>query len=211
MKFEVTPVNDNAKETIELSDRVFNSKVNKNTIYEAIKNVLANKRQGTASVKTRRTVHGTNKKPYRQKGTGRSRAGSNKSPLWQGGGVIFGPAPREYNYSIPRKVKQQAVCSVLSMFCHNNKLTVLADFKQERYKTRDVAAVFSKVSGQKKVLYILNSDERENYEKIRKSSSNIPWLKLVNSKAINIKDLYYADEIVLSRTAAAEINQRYGN
>ena len=199
--------------TIDLSEKVFDTQVSETAIYESIKNLLANKRQGTASTKTRATVSGSTKKPWRQKGTGRARVGSRKSPLWKGKGIIFGPHPRDYSYVIPKKLKRKALFSVLTKAKREGVLKVLDDFELEAIKTKPMVDIFAKLSPKKRVLFITcpndSSGGEENYQKIKKSGANIPWLKIVNVNSVEIKDLYYARDVIFSKSAIKIINERY--
>ena len=127
--------------TIELADAVFGLPVNEDLIWYAINNELANKRQGNACTKDRGEVHGSNAKPYRQKGTGRARRGDKKSPLLVGGGVIFGPKPRDYSWALPKKAKRQAMKTILSLKAQSSTLTIIEDFSIETGKTRDLVGL----------------------------------------------------------------------
>jgi len=220
MKTEIFGINAKKKSEIELKDSIFSVKPNLNTVYEGVKNQLANKRQGTADTKTRGTVNGSTRKPWRQKGTGRARAGTAKSPLWRGKGIIFGPHPRDYSYKIPKKVKQNALFSILSSAKKDGKVTVLEEFKQETFKTKEINNLLVNLLKEKKlfdfkkqiprkVLLILNSDEKENYFKIKKSGGNIKWLRVVNVKSLELKDLAYSEHLIWGEKAITEINSRY--
>ena len=129
------------KGTVRLNDAVFKINPNKSAIYYALRTELANNRQGTASTKGRSEVRGSGRKPYRQKGTGRARAGTKKSPIWTGGGVAFGPKPRSYRIRLPRKMKQLSVRSILSLKNSENLLKVVEDFNVESGKTRDFCSI----------------------------------------------------------------------
>lgn len=211
---EVGILNENGDvvEKIEVSDSLFKSDVNKNVLYEAIKNELANKRQGTHSTKTRAEVSGGGKKPWRQKGTGRARAGSTRSPLWVGGGKVHTPKPRDYSYTLPKKIKRKALLSVLSSKYKDNMLKVFEDFKFENPKTKRMAGFISKIKEPKtrKIAFIVGKDEilGENYERLLLSLRNIKDLKLVNADSISIHPLYYADEIYFTKTALQKLNAR---
>ena len=202
----------NSNKDVALSEKVFGHEVNKFAIYEAIKNQLANKRQGNASTKTRKQIKGSTKKPWRQKGTGRARAGSVKSPIWRGGGVVFGPHPKDYSYRIPKKVKQNAFFSIMSQHKKDDKLVMLEDFSIDSYSTKKIVALFKSLlpdNSNRRIVFILNSDNKEDYQIITKSCLNIPWLRTMNSKSIELKDLYYADRVVLTESSLQEINKRY--
>src|SRR5215469_16899681 len=125
--------------TVELEDAVFGIPVNEDLIWYAINNELANKRLGSACTKGRAEVHGSNARPYKQKGTGRARRGDKKSPILVGGGTIFGPKPRDFSYSMPKKAKRQALKSILSLKAQSNTLKIIEDFSVESGKTRDLA------------------------------------------------------------------------
>ena len=187
---------------------VFNGAVNEHVIYEVIKNQMANKRQGTASTKTRSQVRGTTRKPWRQKGTGRARAGSRKSPLWRGGGVIFGPHPRDYSYRLPKKVRHKALVSVVRLHLEQKTLLVLEDFDMQTYSTREMNQILGKITQKEQVMLILNSDCKDSYPYLRRSSQNIRWVKVVNQKAIELKDLHYAKQVVVMKSSMEAIEAR---
>jgi len=123
---------------VDLNDAVFGAEVNEAIIYDVVKMQLASRRSGTASTKTRSDVSGGGKKPWRQKGTGRARSGSSRSPLWRSGGTVFGPHPRDYSYSVPKKVRKKALISALSMKFKDNQMLILKDFPMEKISTRHI-------------------------------------------------------------------------
>lgn len=212
MQYELLDKGADSLGSVSLNEVIFDSHISSASIYESIKNLLANKRQGTSSTKTRGTVNGSTKKPWRQKGTGRARAGSRKSPLWRGKAVIFGPHPKDYSYAIPRKIKRKALFSVLTKARRQGNLKILDDFQIDGFKTKLIVEIFSKLSDQRRVLFITScGSDNKNYEKIKKSSSNIPWLKTINVNSIEIKDLYYAKDVIFSKSALEVINQRYSS
>ena len=141
--------------TISLDDKVFGLPVNEDVIYYAITNELANKRVGTACTKTRAEVHGSNKKPYKQKGTGNARRGDKKSPITVGGGTIFGPKPRDYSYSLPKKEKRLAMKSILSLQAQSDRLTVVEDFTVESGKTKDLVKILDNFAKDERTVIIL--------------------------------------------------------
>ncbi len=209
MKVQVKNSEGLAHGEIELSARVFGAVPNNALLYEAIKNQLANKRQGTVNTKTISEVRGSTKKPWRQKGTGNARAGTRRSPLWRGGAVIFGPKPRDYSYSLPKKMRQGALFSVLSLLCQKNKLSVIDEISLSEYSTKLMYAILQKLTRSKKVVFIIKKDGTPEYSYLRKSARNIPWLKVVHENALEIKDLFYADEVLVARSAADALSQRY--
>ncbi len=177
---------------IELNDTVFCAELNDAVIYDVIKMQMAARRSGTASTKTRHDVSGGGKKPWRQKGTGRARAGTTRSPIWRGGGIVFGPHPRDYSYSIPKKIRRKALICALSMKLKQDKMLILKDFPMEKISTRafkDVVDLF----GLKKVLFVLDNDN--NF--LQKSSRNIKNIKMIRSEGINVYDILNHEHLVL--------------
>jgi len=211
---EVVILNEHGDESgkLEVLDTLFMSDVNKNVLYEAIKNELANKRQGTHSTKTRAEASGGGRKPWRQKGTGRARAGSTRSPVWVGGGKSHTPKPRDYSYRLPRKVKRKALLSVLSMKYSNSMLKVFDDFTFEEAKTKRMVTFLSKVKepNTRRIAFVVGKEDAlgDNYNKLLLSLRNIKDLKLVNADSMSIHPLYYADEIYFTKTALSKLNKR---
>lgn len=169
------------------------------SIFYALKNELNNKRQGNASTKTMSEVAGSGKKPYRQKGTGRARAGSRKSPLWRGGGVIFGPHPRDYYSKLPTKMKQKALRSVLTELFETDRVRVMEDLVLSEYKTKTIADVFSKID-KKRIVWVISATEK-SADYIHRSAKNLSILALYNVESLELKDIFYADMVVFSVSA----------
>ncbi|TVR33693.1 MAG: 50S ribosomal protein L4 [Spirochaetaceae bacterium] len=196
--------------TIELSDDVFGRDVSDDTIYYAVRNELANRRVGTASTKTRSEVVGSHKKPWRQKGTGRARSGTRQSPVWVGGGIAFGPRPRDYSYTIPRKQKRAAIKSLLSMKNRDDVLRIVEDFAVDSGKTRDFVKVMQNVSGGDRVVLVLKDDD----PMVKRAASNVPWIKFMSYNRLSAHELLYCRELVLMESAALSLNDffaRAGN
>lgn len=191
--------------TIELADSVFNADVNDALVYYAIVNEQANARVGTASTKTRAEVKGTSRKPWKQKGTGRARAGRRRSPLWVGGGIIFGPKPRDYSFSLPKKVKKAAYRSLLSLKVKENRLKIVEDFTVESGKTKDLVNILKNLIPEERSVLILN----DNDSLIRRAGANIPWLTMLSYDKLNANDLLYGKNIVVTETAARNLNSMY--
>ncbi len=195
---------------VEVLDALVSTDVNMNVLYEAIKNELANKRQGTHSTKTRGEVSGGGKKPWRQKGTGRARAGSTRSPLWIGGGKVFTPKPRDYSYRLPKKVKRKALLCVLSLKYGKNILKVVEDMSFETPKTKRMVEFLGKVKApeSRRIVFVVGKDEAlgDNYKNLIMSLRNIKDLKLVNADSMSIHPLFYADEIYFTKTAITKVN-----
>jgi large subunit ribosomal protein L4 len=185
---------------VDLNDAVFGAEVNEAIIYDVVKMQLASRRSGTASTKTRSDVSGGGKKPWRQKGTGRARAGTTRSPIWRGGGIVFGPHPRDYAYSIPKKVRKKAVISALSMKFRDNKMLILKDFPMEKISTRVFKSVFDLFS-LKKALFVLD----ENNEVLLKSSRNMKNVKMIRSEGINVYDILNHDHLILLEPSVKKI------
>lgn len=186
----------------ELKEDIFSITPNDHVIYLAVKAYLANQRQGTSKAKERGEVSGGGKKPWRQKGRGGSRAGTSRSPLWVGGGTIFGPKPRDYRTSLPKKVKQLARKSALSYKVKDEQLVVVEDFNFDAPKTKDFAAILKnlKISG-KKVL-LLTSTHLEN---VYKSGRNIERVKVLNAANASTYDILNNQVLVLQKSALDEI------
>ena len=194
--------------TIALEDAVFARDVSEGSIWHAIKNELANKRQGNAKVKNRRDVKGSTAKPWRQKGTGRARAGRRKSPLWRGGGVIFGPQPRDYSYHIPKKVKRLAMKSILSLKASDDDtFRVVEDFSVETGKSRDLAAILKNFPSDGRTVVILGEDDNM----IKRAGGNIRDLRFLTYNRLRAHDLYYGKNILVFEGAAKKLGEFYGS
>jgi large subunit ribosomal protein L4 len=177
---------------VELNDAVFGAEVNEAIVYDVVKMQLASRRSGTASTKTRHDVSGGGKKPWRQKGTGRARAGTTRSPIWRGGGIVFGPHTRDFSYSIPKKVRKKAVISALSMKLKQDKMLILKDFPMEKISTRIFKSVVD-LFDLKKALFVLAEEDIA----LQKSSRNIKSIKMIRSEGINVYDILNHEHLVL--------------
>jgi len=186
---------------IELSDRVFGVELNKALIYDAVKAFLANRRAGTVSTKTRGEVSGSGRKLWRQKGTGRARVASLRSPLWKGGGSVHGPKPRDWSVKLPKKMRRGAVKSALSERIREGRLTVVEDFNLDSHKTKEFARVLNALGLTSKVLLV---DSLEN-ENLVLSSRNLPNVTLTGSEGVNIYDILYHDNLVFSKDAITRL------
>ncbi|MBW2599000.1 MAG: 50S ribosomal protein L4 [Deltaproteobacteria bacterium] len=185
---------------LELSDLVFGAEVNEHILYEVVKMQLACRRQGTASTKGRSDVRGGGRKPWRQKGTGRARAGTTRSPLWRGGGIVFGPKPRDYSYKVPKKVRKAALKSALSMKVKEGRVIILRDFPIDEIKTKKFKEVLDRFE-LGKTLFVL--DERNTI--LEKSSKNIKDVKMMRSEGINVYDLLKYNDLVLLEPSVKKI------
>jgi large subunit ribosomal protein L4 len=191
--------------TIELDDAVFGLALNDAVIWYAINNELANKRLGTACTKDRGEVHGSNAKPYKQKGTGRARRGDKKSPLLVGGGTIFGPKPRDFSYALPKKAKRLALKTILSLKVQSETLKIVEDFSIESGKTKDLAGVLEKFGPGERTVIILKDDDKN----IKRAGANIPWLSFLSYNRLRAHDLFYGRRVLMLESAAKNLNTFY--
>ena len=205
MEKKVYSIDGKELRTIQLDDAVFGLPVNEDVIYYAITNELANARVGTACTKDRSEVHGSNAKPYKQKGTGRARRGDKKSPLLRGGGVIFGPKPRDFSYALPKKVKRLAMKSILSMKAQDDSLTLIEDFTVESGKTKDFAAILKNFSNNERTVLVLKGDDA----KIKQAGRNIPTLSFLSYNRLRAHDLFYGKKVLMLESAAKNLSEFY--
>ncbi|MFN2533495.1 MAG: 50S ribosomal protein L4 [Pyrinomonadaceae bacterium] len=192
---------------IELSDAVFGAPLNEGLIHAAVKNFMANARQGTSATKTRGDVSGAGRKLWKQKGTGRARIASLRSPLWKGGGNVHGPQPRDWSYSMPRKMRHGALRSALSERVREGNVIVVDGWALDKPKTKEFSASLGNLGLAGKTL-IVDTVENDN---LMLSARNVRRAKIVNSFGLNIYDLLYHDTLVLSRSAAEELEQLLGS
>lgn len=190
---------------IELKDSVFGIEVNQHVLYEVVKNQLANKRQGTQSVKTRSEVRGGGRKPWRQKGTGRARQGSIRAPHWVGGGVSFAPKPRDYSYSVPKKVRRLAMKSALSSKVIDNEIIVLDEFKMDQPKTKEIANILKNLNSSKKALIVMDKKD----ENVVKSAKNMPGVSTTLVNTLNVYDILNHDTFIITKEAAKKVEEVY--
>jgi len=191
--------------TIELADEVFGLPANEALIWYAINNELANNRQGNACTKGRAEVHGSNAKPYKQKGTGRARRGDKKSPVLVGGGVIFGPKPKDYSYAMPKKAKRKALKTILSLKAQNDMLKIIEDFSIETGKTKDLAVLLNNFNPGTRTVLVLKDDD----PKLKRAAANIPWLSYLSYNRLRAHDLFYGRQVLMLETAAKNLNEFY--
>jgi large subunit ribosomal protein L4 len=194
------------KGSVTVSDTVFGREPNIDTIYFAIRNELANRRVGTADVKERSEVRGSKRKPWRQKGTGRARAGTRRSPIWVGGGTVFGPSPRDYSYSMPRKQKRAAYMSLLSLKLQEDSLKVVSDFAIESGKTKEMAAHLAGYVAPESTVLVLDSDDAMT----KRAARNIPWLKYLSYNRLSAHDLFYAKNVLVTESGIKKLDEFFG-
>ncbi|WYP26699.1 50S ribosomal protein L4 [Alkalihalobacillus sp. FSL W8-0930] len=202
---KVTVFNQTGSEVgdIELADSVFGIEPNESVLHDAVVMQQASLRQGTHKTKGRSEVRGGGRKPWRQKGTGRARQGSIRSPQWVGGGVVFGPTPRSYSFKLPKKVRRLAIKSALSSKVQASEVVVLEDLKFDAIKTKDMAAVLSGLSIAKKALVVV-SDYNENVEL---SSRNLPNVTVLTADSVNVLDVLKHDKLVLTKAAVEKVEE----
>jgi large subunit ribosomal protein L4 len=206
MEKKVYSIKGKELKTVALNDEVFAHEISEGSIYNAIKNELANLRVGTASTKTRSEVHGAKTKPWRQKGTGRARAGRKQSPVWVGGGIAFGPHPRDYSYVLPRKVKQLAMKSILSLKAATEGFKVVENFTIATGKTKDLVQILSAlVPSEEKTVLILKEDDAN----LKRAARNIPWVSFLTFNRLRAHDLFYTKNLVVMEEAAVNLGSFY--
>lgn len=205
MEKKVYSVDGKELRTIDLDDAIFNLPVNEDVIYYAINNELANKRVGTACTKDRSEVHGSNAKPYKQKGTGRARRGDKKSPLTRGGGVIFGPKPRDFSFTLPKKVKRLAMKSILSLKAQEDRLTIIEDFTIASGKTKELAAILDRFAKDERTVLVLKDDDAM----LKRAGRNIPTLSYLAYNRLRAHDLFYGRKVIMLESAAKNLSDFY--
>ncbi len=204
MNLEVISSNGVIVESVELNDTVFASKISEGSIYYALKNQLANARQGTAATKGRSDVNYSNRKPWRQKGTGRARAGSRRSPVWVGGGTVFGPQPRDYSVTLPKKIRNVAYRSLFSKKIQDKQLQVI-DFNEQllNTKTKEFYERIISFNAKKTPMIFIISDDNAQLKRVAK---NIPWIKVFTFNKLEIKSLLYSKLILITKDAIIKLN-----
>ena len=203
MKFDVLDKSGKKVSDVELSDAVFGITPNEKVMHAAVVNFLANQRQGTQSTKTRSEVSGGGRKPWRQKGTGHARQGSTRSPQWTHGGVALGPKPRDYSYTLNKKVKRLAIKSALSDKAANGNLIIVDSLAMDEYKTKTVANLLAAVGAEGKSLVATAVLE----EKLVKSAANICCVKTSLAANVNTYDVLYADKLVVDLDGAKKLEE----
>jgi large subunit ribosomal protein L4 len=191
---------------LELNDNVFNVEVLDAVLHQAVVMQQANQRQGNASTKTRGFVRGGGRKPWKQKGTGRARAGSTRSPIWVGGGITFGPHPRSYAFAMPKKARRLAIKGALTVKLQDAELIVLDALDFAEPKTQNTLSLLKNLKSDKKTL-IITAEQDEN---VAKSSRNIPGVKTITSLGLNVVDLLYHDKVFVTKGAVAKIEEVLG-
>ncbi len=185
---------------MELDDRIFDAKTHPSLLYDAVRKSLTSRRRGTAATKNRALVRGGGAKPWRQKGTGRARAGSRRSPLWRGGGTIFGPMPKNYELSLPEKMRRAALRAALTMKHKEGKMILLEDFPLEGFKTRQVLEVLKRFQAEDALIV---TDEKRTF--LERSVQNLPNVKVLRQEGLNVYDILDHDYLILLRPAVSRL------
>jgi large subunit ribosomal protein L4 len=200
---EVVDLNNNKVGEVELADAVFGADVNEALLYESVRHYLAGKRAGTHKTKTRHEVAGSGKKLWKQKGTGRARMGSVRSPLWRHGGTVHGPVPRDYSYKLPRKMQLGALRSALSAKLRDGEIKIVSAFELAGHKTKALGQTLKKLEATRKVL-LVETAENHNLEL---SARNIEGVELVRSHEVHPYHLLGAQRVLMTQAAAAKLSE----
>lgn len=190
---------------VELSDIVFGTEVRHDILHRVMVNYLTNQRQGTANTLTRAEVAGGGRKPWRQKGTGRARHGSIRSPLWRKGGITFGPKPRSFKSTLPKKLKRFALKSALSAKVEDNELILLDSLSMEAPKTKEIVSILKNLRVDKKSLIVMASKN----ENVEKSARNIPGVKVTYVNILNVYDILNYDNLIITKEAVERVEEVY--
>ena len=191
--------------TLELKDEIFGIEPNQNAVHAVVKNILANRRQGTQSAKTRAEVRGGGRKPFRQKGTGRHRQGSTTDPSQVGGGVVFAPKPRSYRYTLPKKMRRLAMLSALSSKVKENEIIVMDEIKFEAPKTKEMVKMLENIKAGKKALIVM----AEKDDNVIRSAANIPGIRTALVSTMNVYDIINHTNFIVTKEAVEKIEEVY--
>jgi len=191
--------------SIDLPQEIFGAEVKRGLLHEVVRNYLANQRQGSASTRTRGLVRGGGRKPYRQKGTGRARAGSIRSPLWKGGGIVFGPLPRDYSYKLPKKVKWAALSSALSAKLSDGEVVVVDELTVPEPKTRLLVGVLKVLGLNNSTLIIIP----EKDVALELAARNIPMVDVVRVSELNVYTILSHEKVILTKGAVEKMKEVY--
>ena len=206
MQIPVYSLTGEVVEQIEISDQVFAVPFNEGVVHQAMVRQQANARQGTASTKTRGEVSGSSRKLFRQKGTGNARAGTRKSPLRRGGGIVFGPQPRSYRQAMPKKMRQLALRCALSARARDKELKVIEEFKLEEPKTKQMAQILTALGTDSSVLIVTSGPE----DSVVKSARNLKGIKTMPANLINVLDILSYKILLMTVTAVRKVEQLWG-
>lgn len=202
---DVVDIGNKKVKSVDLKTDIFETPLREDILHTVVNWQLARKRSGTASTKTRGEVRGGGAKPWRQKGTGRARHGTNRSPLWRGGAIIFGPKPKDWSYNVPKKLRKFALKSALAQKFRDNKLFVVDNFNVEEIKTKSVVDMLKKLGLERALLVDKDND------KLYRSSRNIKNVKYIKENGLNVYDVLRYDNLVISSESLNYIQEEYLN
>src|SRR6266496_5725638 len=202
---KVLDLNGRPTGSVDLAPGIFETAVNGAILHEVVLMQQAGRRQGSASTKTRGVVSGTGKKPYKQKHTGRARAGSVRSPIWRHGGIVFGPLPRDYSYTMPKPKARGAVRSALSAKAHDGSFVVLDDFPEFDGKTKTLATMLKVLGLSRKTLIVAGGDQ----DRLRRAAENLAQVTVVSPEAVNVRDLLLHDAVLVARRDVARLEETW--
>jgi len=203
VKVEVIDLKRQKIAEMEVADYLLNEPEKSHLVYEVVRHQLAGKRRGTAATKERSFISGGGRKPWRQKGTGRARSGSTRSPLWRGGGTIFGPHPRDYSFQLPQKIRRAALCSILSYKFRENKLLVLEKIELEEVKTRKFVSTLKNL-GIKSALLVIDGHNAV----LEKSARNVPGIQVLVCEGLNVHDIMRHEHLVFLRSSLEKVERK---
>lgn len=203
LSLDIVDINRNIVGKTELREEIFNAKVKEHLIHKVVVMQMTNRRKGTSSTKNRAMVRGGGIKPWRQKGTGRARAGSIRSPLWRGGGVVFGPTPKSYNYKVPKKVRYTALKSALTQKVKEGGLLIVDKIELDFPKTKEMVSILRNLNATGRVLFIL-SEENRNLEL---SVRNIPYVNVLKLAGLNVYDLILCNTVICTEVTLHGIEE----
>jgi large subunit ribosomal protein L4 len=202
LEVEIKNRNNATVGNIKLNDKVFSVPINGPLLHDAVVNYLANQRQGTHATKTKGLVSGGGKKPWKQKHTGRARAGSIRSPLWRGGGIVFGPQPRDYSYNLPKKAKRLALKTALSLKMSDGAITIIDGLSMDKPKTKEIIATLKNLGLEGEKVLIITP---ENDKIITLSARNIPGVKVVRVSDLNSYDVLVHGRLLMTKDAVTKL------
>lgn len=204
----IVDMNNTQIEEIALDETVFGAIPNLHLLHTVVTMQLSNRRQGTASTRTRREVRGGGKKPWKQKGTGRARVGTRRSPLWRGGGTVFGPKPRSYAYLVPRQVRASALRAALSSKVQTGRLVILSDLSQERPRTKEFQSLLKTFGITGRALIVTDHVQADSV--VAKACRNLPRVSLLPAQGLNVYDVLRHETLIMTRRALALVNEAWG-
>lgn len=204
MKLDVVDNKNKKIGDLKVSEAVFGANINEHILHQVVVMQLANRRKGTASTKLRGEVSGGGRKPWSQKGTGRARAGSTRSPLWRGGGIVFGPKPRDYSYKVPKKVRKTALKIALSLKANDHDIVVLDKLELKSPKTKEVVLLLKDLNVIERVLFLIDQGNKN----LQLAARNLPQANVLNLAGLNVYDLLYSSKLILTQSTISKIEKR---